>query len=75
MTADFARDLDVPSPCISLCRMDPALGSEAERAAGGLCAGCLRTIDEIVAWGGATAADKRAIVDAIAVRRATAPRE
>ena len=32
----------LPSPCISVCRMDPASG---------LCQGCLRTIDEIVAWG------------------------
>ena len=27
----------------------------------GWCEGCLRTIEEIVAWGGATDADKRAI--------------
>ena len=32
----------VPSPCISVCRMD---------AASGLCEGCFRTIDEIIAWG------------------------
>ncbi len=31
----------VPSPCIGVCRMVPATG---------LCEGCLRTIDEIVAW-------------------------
>jgi len=31
----------VPSPCISVCRMD---------ARSGLCAGCLRTIEEIAAW-------------------------
>ncbi len=33
----------VPSPCVSVCRMD---------AATGLCEGCLRTLDEIAAWGG-----------------------
>ena len=33
---------DVPSPCLSVCRMDPAMA---------LCEGCLRTLDEIVAWG------------------------
>lgn len=33
---------DVPSPCISLCRMDPA---------GELCEGCWRALDEIAAWG------------------------
>ena len=37
----------VPSPCISLCEMAPDTG---------LCRGCLRTIDEIVAWG--TASDE-----------------
>jgi len=31
----------VPSPCISVCRMN---------AASGLCEGCLRTLDEIAAW-------------------------
>lgn len=32
----------VPSPCVSVCRMN---------AASGLCDGCLRTLDEIAAWG------------------------
>ena len=40
----------VASPCISLCRMDPASG---------LCEGCLRTLDEIVAWGMLDDAGKR----------------
>ncbi len=35
------RDAEVPSPCLSVCRMDPH--SE-------LCQGCLRTLDEITAW-------------------------
>lgn len=42
----------VPSPCINLCQMDPATG---------LCKGCLRTIDEIVAWGRADDDAKRAV--------------
>ena len=42
----------LPSPCISVCRMDPASG---------LCQGCLRTIDEIVAWGSLDDSDKRAV--------------
>lgn len=33
---------EAPSPCISVCRMDPA--SE-------LCEGCFRTLDEIALWG------------------------
>lgn len=32
---------DAPSPCVSVCRMDPARG---------LCVGCCRTIDEIAGW-------------------------
>ena len=42
----------VPSPCTSVCRMDEATG---------WCLGCLRTIDEIIAWSGASDDDKRAI--------------
>jgi uncharacterized protein len=33
---------NVPSPCISICRMD---------AATGFCEGCFRTLDEIRVWG------------------------
>ena len=32
----------LPSPCISVCRMD---------VASGLCEGCMRTLDEIAGWG------------------------
>jgi predicted Fe-S protein YdhL (DUF1289 family) len=42
----------VPSPCINICRMVPATG---------LCEGCMRTIDEIVAWGRAGDDYKRAV--------------
>jgi len=42
----------VPSTCINVCRMVPATG---------LCEGCLRTIDEIVAWGRADDDTKRAV--------------
>lgn len=31
----------VPSPCVSVCTMDPQTG---------LCAGCWRSLDEIGAW-------------------------
>lgn len=34
--------IGVPSPCIDVCRMDPATG---------WCEGCRRTLDEIAAWG------------------------
>lgn len=48
---DAAGD-PVPSPCISVCRMNPHTG---------LCEGCFRTIDEIVQWGSATNEFKRAV--------------
>lgn len=51
----------VPSPCISLCEMAPETG---------LCRGCLRTIDEIVAWGSASDATRRAIYGQIRRREA-----
>lgn len=42
----------VPSPCVSVCRMDEATG---------WCLGCARTIDEIAAWGLLDDDDKRAV--------------
>ncbi len=42
----------VPSPCINVCRM---------HAASGLCEGCLRTLDEIAAWGRLGDDAKRAV--------------
>jgi predicted Fe-S protein YdhL (DUF1289 family) len=52
---------EVPSPCISVCRIMPASG---------LCAGCFRTLDEIAAWSVLDAAGKRAVLAALAARRA-----
>lgn len=49
----------VPSPCISVCRMDPDTG---------LCQGCFRTLDEIAAWGMADDDARRAIWRALAER-------
>lgn len=51
----------VPSPCVNICRMDPASG---------MCEGCFRTLEEIAAWSAATNAQKRLILAAIARRRA-----
>jgi predicted Fe-S protein YdhL (DUF1289 family) len=50
---------DVPSPCISVCRMD---------ADTGFCEGCLRTIDEIAAWRTMDDAGKRAVWRAVELR-------
>ena len=50
---------DVPSPCISICRID---------AESGFCEGCLRTIDETAAWSRMSDADKRGVWRAIELR-------
>jgi len=52
---------DVLSPCIDVCRMNPATG---------FCDGCLRTLDEIAAWSGYSADEKRAVIARLAVRQA-----
>ena len=41
---------NVPSPCVSVCRMDTGSG---------LCEGCFRTLDEIRDWGRSDDAAKR----------------
>ncbi len=50
----------VASPCVSRCRLDPGTGR---------CVGCLRTADEIAAWGSLDAAGQRAVWSALARRR------
>lgn len=51
---------DCASPCISVCKMDPATG---------WCQGCLRTIDEIARWSALSHAEKRAVLAELARRR------
>lgn len=58
------RQTPVPSPCINVCKMSPVTG---------LCEGCLRTIDEIVAWGRADDDYKRAVWAEIRRREAHIP--
>jgi uncharacterized protein len=41
-----------PSPCCGVCRVHPDTG---------LCEGCFRSMDEIIAWGRASEATKRHI--------------
>ncbi len=64
--AELARDPAhlVPSPCVSVCRMAPA---------DGLCSGCLRTIDEIIAWGRMDEQARRKTWGDIAARAALRP--
>jgi len=67
LLAERVRDLDaiggddVPSPCVSICRMNP----QTE-----LCEGCLRTLDEIAAWGRMDDATRREVWVAIGQRLA-----
>ncbi|MFP5407012.1 MAG: DUF1289 domain-containing protein [Gammaproteobacteria bacterium] len=51
------------SPCISVCRIDPA---------DALCVGCQRTIDEIAGWGAMTPGQRVEVWRLIAERRAAA---
>ena len=56
-----SADAGVPSPCTSVCSMDP------QRA---VCTGCLRSLIEIAAWGEMDDAAKRAVWDLLAQRAA-----
>ena len=55
-----ASTAGVASPCINVCRMDEASG---------WCEGCLRTIDEIAAWGSLDDDGKRAVWRRLEERR------
>ena len=57
--AALPADAPVPSPCINICRIDPASG---------LCAGCHRTLDEIAAWSRLDDAGKRVVWAQLAQR-------
>ncbi len=57
-----SRAADVPSPCISVCRMDPRTQ---------WCEGCFRTLDEIAAWSRMEDQGKREIWETIAQRALT----
>lgn len=52
------------SPCVNTCRIDPDSG---------LCAGCLRTLDEIANWGRFSDEERRAVNRALDARRRDAP--
>ncbi|WP_340317682.1 DUF1289 domain-containing protein [Rhizorhabdus argentea] len=49
----------VPSPCTQVCQID---------ARSGYCRGCLRTIDEIAAWGASDDRWKHALLDRLKTR-------
>jgi len=54
-----ARDKEIASPCIDVCRMD---------AASGYCEGCRRSIDEIASWSTYSNAQKRAVLAQLPAR-------
>jgi predicted Fe-S protein YdhL (DUF1289 family) len=57
--------LDIPSPCIGVCRLDPASG---------LCLGCMRTALEIAIWPKSSNAMRLEIVQRLRERRRAAGR-
>jgi uncharacterized protein len=63
MSQSEGREPSPVSPCLGICLMDPATR---------MCRGCLRTIEEIRGWYEASAAEKRAILARLAMRRAAA---
>ena len=55
---------EVPSPCISVCRM---------RASDGLCEGCWRRLDEIARWAQMDDAEKHSVWMQLAQRAQRTP--
>lgn len=53
------------SPCVSVCRLDPATQ---------ICVGCGRTIAEIAAWSSLSEAERRAILARLDADRAVPSR-
>jgi predicted Fe-S protein YdhL (DUF1289 family) len=53
----------LPSPCISVCQMDPQ---------DGVCLGCYRTRAEIAAWRSMAEADQLVLLDILRDRQARA---
>ena len=53
----------LPSPCVSVCQMDPS---------DGVCLGCYRTRGEIASWRSMDEADQQQLLDILSERRALA---
>jgi predicted Fe-S protein YdhL (DUF1289 family) len=62
MAADMPVDA-LPSPCISVCQMDPQ---------DGVCVGCYRTRAEIAAWRSMSRDDQLVLLNILQDRRARA---
>ena len=61
MTSKVPDTVQIASPCISICVIDPPTG---------LCAGCYRSLDEIAGWIGLSTGERRTLVAELAQRRA-----
>lgn len=57
------NEAPVESPCNDVCKLDEQTG---------WCLGCYRTLDEIGSWSSLADADKRAVIERSAKRRAAA---
>lgn len=55
--------IDIPSPCIGVCRLDPA---------GNRCIGCMRSKDEIAIWPTADEKTRLSILQKLRERRRAA---
>lgn len=66
MASIDAGGMEVKSPCISVCVIDPGLG---------YCIGCFRTLDEIAEWIDLDSPARRAVLDAVSTRRKAADEE
>ena len=58
---DAGEAAEPASPCTGVCTIHPRAG---------ICAGCLRTLDEIAIWRDLDAAGKQAVLDALPGREA-----
>lgn len=58
--SEAAQAAPIMSPCRSICKMS---------AATGLCVGCMRTLDEIAAWGEMSHAQRAAVMREITQRK------
>jgi len=61
MTDEVWRRSGIESPCVKICMIHPEAG---------LCAGCLRTRDEIAMWSRYSDAERAGIMEALPERRA-----
>ncbi|WP_010138225.1 DUF1289 domain-containing protein [Oceanicola sp. S124] len=53
MSDSFPRRNGISSPCVDICVIHSGTG---------LCAGCLRSMDEIAAWAGMSETERQAIM-------------